>query len=173
MIHVQDIMSRPVVTCRASDSLDVAARLMWECDCGLVVVIGDEQQVAGVVTDRDICVATWSRGTAPNGLLVRDAMTTPVFSCQQNELLERALSSMAIHQLRRLPVIDDSGAPVGLLSVNNVTRFVATVPDATLQQQLVAVLAAISQPRLGEASHPPIPAVVRTSGDRAREQMAS
>lgn len=173
MIHVQDIMSRPVVTCRAGDSLDVPARLMWECDCGLVVVIGDDQRLAGVVTDRDICIATWSRGTAPQALLARDAMTNPVFSCQQNEPLEVVLSSMALHQVRRLPVIDGSGAPVGLLSVNNVTRFVATAPDAKLQQQLVAVLAAISQPRFGEASAPPIPAVVRPSSSRAREQMAS
>ncbi len=48
-MHVEDLMTQPVYTCRPHDTLDVAARLMWEHDCGIVPVVGDDGRVVGVI----------------------------------------------------------------------------------------------------------------------------
>jgi CBS domain-containing protein len=56
-MRIRDLMTKPAVTCSQDDSLNTAARLMWEHDCGTVPVLGDDGKVVGILTDRDICMA--------------------------------------------------------------------------------------------------------------------
>jgi len=50
------------ITCSAEDSLAEAARLMWERDCGSVMVTEPNGRLVGIITDRDICMAAYTRG---------------------------------------------------------------------------------------------------------------
>ena len=60
--RVRDVMTREPRTCRPSDTLNLAAQHMWEGDCGVLPVTDDEGKPIGMLTDRDICMAAYTRG---------------------------------------------------------------------------------------------------------------
>jgi CBS-domain-containing membrane protein len=70
------------------------------------------------VTDRDIGIALGTRNRLPGSLTAGEVATAPVFTCQPDDDIHRALGTMADHQVRRLPVVDDHGTPQGVLSVD-------------------------------------------------------
>jgi CBS domain-containing protein len=150
MEEVRECMTTEVVTCRPDASMEQAARLMWEHDCGVLPVVEGER-VAGIVTDRDLCMGTYTRGRALCDLRVKDSMAKEVFACRPADPLEQALRDMADHQVRRAPVVDELGRLVGILSMNDVVRHVAGLRDAraraNLSARLVETLAAICEPR--------------------------
>ena len=149
-MHTQDIMSRPPITCGPEDRLDQAARLMWEHDCGTVMVTEPRGQLVGIITDRDICIAAYTQGKAPSEIRVAEAMANQVHSCRCTDLVEQALVLMARAQVRRLPVVTADNRPIGLLSLNNLIRYCAASDDH-LRRQLVQTMAIICQPRSVEA----------------------
>ena len=63
-MKVQEIMTREVHTCRPETNLAMAAMQMWDGDFG-VLPVERNGRIIGLLTDRDICMATWSRGSAP------------------------------------------------------------------------------------------------------------
>jgi CBS domain-containing protein len=147
-MDIQEIMSKPVVTCRASDSLNTAARLMWEHDCGAIPVTDDEQELVGIVTDRDICMAAYTKGAPLHTIAVSDVMAKKVFSCQANDSLEEAERLMSQKRIRRVPVVDANNRLVGLLSLNDVARHVASAGKKNGDdRELTQTLAAICEPR--------------------------
>ena len=62
-MKVQQIMTKTVSSCLPDDTTNQAARIMWERDCGFVPVVEGRasQRVVGVVTDRDICIAAYTK----------------------------------------------------------------------------------------------------------------
>lgn len=80
-MHVNEIMSQPVVTAPTKCTLDAAARLMWEFDCGIVQIVGDDGRLAGVITDRDICMA--ARPWQPSER--HGAATPPRMGCEPSQ----------------------------------------------------------------------------------------
>jgi len=73
-----------------------------------------------VITDRDVCLAIASTQGPVGGVSAREAMSRPAFSCFPDENLKMVLTTMAIHRVRRLPVIDRHGRLVGVLSMDDV-----------------------------------------------------
>lgn len=156
-MQIRQIMSKPVLTCRPSDALDTAARLMWEHDCGAVPVTGDDGKVVGVITDRDICMATYTKGRAPHDIAVGDAMAKRVFSCRADDAVEVAETIMRERQVRRVPVVDRNNRPVGLISLNDLARYAVSAPKKNgTEREIVETLAAVCRPRTGaiEVSRP-------------------
>ncbi len=154
MTHVEQLMNQPAVTCRPTDTLTVAAGLMWDNDCGAVPVVGDDGAVVGMITDRDICMAAYSSGQCLGDVPVSRAMARHVFSCRPDDSIDRAEQIMSDKQVRRLPVVDEAGRPVGVLSMNDLARHTAS---ARTRNGVLQTLAAISAPRSGaiEATHGP------------------
>jgi CBS domain-containing protein len=150
-MKIKDLMSHPAVTCPTSATLDAATRLMWEYDCGIVPVIGDDGRLAGVVTDRDACMAAYTTGRPLGHIGVTKAMAKTVIACHANDSIDNAYHLMRENQLHRLPVIDDDGRPVGVLSMNDLARMAARVHKSSVDRELVRTLAAICQPRSGAA----------------------
>jgi CBS domain-containing protein len=148
---IADLMSRNVATCREADRLDAAARLMWDLDIGCVPVVDDRHHVIGIITDRDICMATYTQGKPPQQVLVREAMAREVYSCLPDDNLPEAEEIMRRRRVRRLPVVDLDGRLVGLISLNDLAR--ESVRQQTRVQKdltpldVSATLAAICQPR--------------------------
>jgi CBS domain-containing protein len=149
---VKDLMTRNVVTCQPQDSLATAASIMWTHDCGCVPVVDEDRQVLGMVTDRDICMATWLNGRPVHDLSVTQPMSKSVWTCRDTDPLETAERIMREKEVRRLPVVDARGRLVGILSVNDILREAARpqgalkareVSDAEVRETLVAV----SKPR--------------------------
>ena len=146
-MQVKDIMSKPVVTCSLEDTLDHAARLMWEFDCGVVPVLDDQGHVAGVLTDRDICMAAYTQGKLLSAIPVRVAMASNVIAVHESDLIEQAEALMREHKIRRLPVFDHEDRPVGLLALNDLARLAARSRRAGVDRELVKTLAALCEPR--------------------------
>ena len=157
MIYVREIMSCPPITCRPEETLAQAARFMWDCDCGAVMVTTVEEQLVGIITDRDICMASYMSGRPLHQIQASETMARHVHSCRGEDSVHSALLSMGLHQLRRLPVVTAHDEPIGLISLNNVIRY-AVSGDGRLRRELLETLAQVCQPR-GLASEHRLPSM--------------
>ena len=147
-MHVKELMTHPVVTCQIGDHLDVPARLMWEFDCGLIPVVGREGQIEGVITDRDITMAALTQGQRLYDLPVENAMARQVLVVRPDESVEAVERLMRNGQVRRVPVVDNAGRPVGMVSLNDLARLTARAKRSGVDRELVETLAAVCQPRV-------------------------
>ena len=119
-MRVQDIMRREVRVVGPGTDLATVGKLMKEIDCGVVPVVGDDERVVGVLTDRDLAIELARRDRRPSEVAVRQAMTGDVWSCAGGDDIADALAKMAHHKVRRLPVLDAEGRLLGLLSLDDV-----------------------------------------------------
>ena len=77
-MKVMDAMTRSVAACNEEDTLNRAAQLMWEGDCGCIPVLDAGGDVRGILTDRDVCMAAYTQGLPLQQIPVRRAMSTVV-----------------------------------------------------------------------------------------------
>jgi len=118
---VRDVMTTRPRCVSPETPVTEAAELMESEDVGsLPVLEGDE--LAGMITDRDIVIRAIARGKDPRGMPVRDISTRDVVAVRGDEDLSEALKLMASHQVRRLPVVDESNHLVGVLAQADVAR---------------------------------------------------
>lgn len=112
---VHEVMSdRP--RCVTPETLvSEAAQLMETDDIGSLPIL-DGEQLAGVVTDRDIVIRAVARGKDPRGMPVADVASTELVTIHANDDLADALRLMASQQVRRLPVVDEDNRLVGILA---------------------------------------------------------
>ena len=120
-MNVSEIMTTDVACCGADESMEVAARRMWDRDCGCVPVLRDGV-VAGMITDRDICMAALTQGQPLAKMTVGSAMSSNAWTCRPSDSLEDAERVMQERQVRRLPVVGPKGEIVGILSLNDLAR---------------------------------------------------
>jgi CBS domain-containing protein len=119
-MKVKDIMTQSVVSCGEETNVGAAVELLWVRNCGILPVTAVDGRIHGVVTDRDICIAMGTRNRLPGDVRVCEVMSTSVISCKANDDIHEALSTMADKKVRRLPVLDNDGRPVGVLSMDDV-----------------------------------------------------
>jgi CBS domain-containing protein len=150
-MRVQDVMTDSPCACGVNDSANEAARIMWEHDCGAVPILDDGGRVAGIVTDRDICIAAYFRGVPLHAIPVSEIMCADVSTCHAGDDLSAAEKTMRDRQVNRLPVVEDGAALVGMLSLCDLTQGVkragALKKDAKEGQELLETVAAIREPR--------------------------
>lgn len=152
-MNVQRWMTRTLITCRPADSLQRAAQLLWEHDLGALPVVDGDHKLLGVVTDRDLCMAAFTRGTALSAWTVESAMARRVFSLAPKDSLARAHELMRAHQIRRLPVVDETGVLVGVVTLLDVARAIDSLgrrAQIKAAQELAATIHAIGQIRAVE-----------------------
>jgi CBS domain-containing protein len=125
---VEEIMTRDPRTVDGGDTIVDAARVMRDADIGDVVVMEDGQ-VSGIVTDRDIVVRAIAEGRDADSTSVGDVCTTGVETVDPSASVDDALRIMREHDIRRLPVAK-SGRPVGIISLGDLA--VEREPDSTL-----------------------------------------
>lgn len=143
---VRDLANFDVKTCSPETDLAKAAKIMWDCDCGVVPVINDERKILGMVTDRDICIAAATRASKPSDIRVRDVMSQAVASCSAGDDVQTALRIMKQRRVRRLPVLDDQGRLAGIISINDLVmraecRAGAKVPGEAFLDTMKAICA--------------------------------
>jgi len=144
----QTAMTSGLRTCLTSDTSNVAARIMWEEDCGAVPVVDQLDQpslLLGIVTDRDLAMACYTQGKPPEQISVANAMSKAVYSVRPDALLSEAIAAMKLHQVRRIPVSTEGGQLLGLISVSDLLRGIpAQRQGSALEAALVDALIAIS-----------------------------
>src|SRR4051812_7051558 len=123
-MRIQDIMTRNPACVTGNATVREAAQLMLREEVGLVPVVkGDgDNTLVGVVTDRDIairCVAEGKDGTCR----VRDVMSADdLATCTQNDDVDSVLGAMQSEKVRRIPIVDERGSLVGIVSQADVAR---------------------------------------------------
>jgi CBS domain-containing protein len=112
-------MTSPAITCHVNDPLTLAAKRMGDGDIGVVPVVNDDGKLTGIVTDRDICMAAYTQGRGLDELLVHSAMSHHVIATSPDTTLSEVEQLMAKHQIRRVPIVDAEGMPIGIVSMND------------------------------------------------------
>ena len=121
-MQVQDIMTKDVSCCSPATNAAAAAEMMWKRNCGVLPVIEDGGRLVGMVTDRDLFIALGTQNRRPADLPVGEIMNTEVALCAAADDLGTALKLMAAKQVQRLPVVGESHALEGMLSIDDVLR---------------------------------------------------
>lgn len=146
-MNVKDVMTREVRSVRMADRLDAAARLMWEQDCGVAPVVDSSHVLVGVLTDRDLCMATYTQGRPLSEIPVTAVMARMLRTIKPDDTLVTAMGVLQQAQVHRLPVVDARGVLVGLLAANDLVRLAATRPGVLDATAVVKCLAAIGASR--------------------------
>jgi CBS domain-containing protein len=116
---IREVMTENPSTVEASATVQDAAQLMDKEDIGNVLVV-ENGEVQGIVTDRDIVVRVLAKGDGPDAS-VREAATTDVQTLSPDDSIEDAIKQMEQGNVRRLPVVDD-GKPVGIVSLGDLAK---------------------------------------------------
>jgi CBS domain-containing protein len=115
---IKEVMTSDPRTVDAADSVADAAKIMAEADVGAVIVVEDGQ-VSGIVTDRDIAVRAVAEGRDPSGTKAGEIATGSPTTLSPDDSVDDAVKAMEEQNVRRLPVVED-GRPVGIVSLGDV-----------------------------------------------------
>jgi CBS domain-containing protein len=118
MQQVREVMSKDVKIASPKDSIEQAARLMAETNCGALPV-GENGRLVGVVTDRDITLRAVSKRRAPNHCTVREVMSSRIKYVFEDEATHAAAHLMSKLQVRRLMVLNRQKHLVGIVSLSD------------------------------------------------------
>jgi CBS-domain-containing membrane protein len=144
-------MTWDVRCARPGDDLNRAAEIMWNTDCGAVPVVDAEERVVGMITDRDVCMAAFTKGLPLGAIRVEDVMTKEVRTCSLLHDVATALDLMQRHQLRRLPIVDEQRKLRGIVSLNDLAREADHHKGRSSRGvgpwEIAATLASVSKPR--------------------------
>ncbi|MEU0007999.1 CBS domain-containing protein [Streptomyces sp. NPDC006314] len=115
--HVRDIMTSQLVTVEPQASVTAVAQKMRDEDIGVVLVVEDDE-LRGLVSDRDLVVRALAEGGDPEQRTVASACSGDVVTVTPDEDLDHAVELMREHSIRRLPVVEQ-GHPVGIVSLGD------------------------------------------------------
>src|SRR5262245_20157090 len=118
-MQIREVMTQEVKSCHADSNLAEAAKIMWETDCGIVPVVDNENQVLGVITDRDICMAVATKNRLASDIKAGEIINRKVYGCSKDEDVDDALKIMELMQVRRIPVFSKDHTLQGILSLND------------------------------------------------------
>lgn len=127
-MNAGSVCKRGVVTVAPTDDLIAAAHVMREKHVGYLIVSENSvaaRRVVGVLTDRDIVVAVLAQEVDARALKVGDVMTRDPLLIEEGQSIEAVLCHMREAGVRRVPVVDRSGALTGVLSMDDVLERIA------------------------------------------------
>ena len=124
-MNVQSIMGvkgTEVATIAQTECLSDVVRVLGERRIGALVVSGDGRAIEGIISERDIVRAAALGGAGSLDATVGSAMSTDVVTCSPGDGVDRLMSLMTERRIRHLPVVDDSGHLVGIISIGDVVK---------------------------------------------------
>jgi CBS domain-containing protein len=154
-MNVFEVMTRRVFSCRAEDNLATAAAVMWDHDVGSLPVVDGAGRAVGMITDRDICMAAYTRGARLDDITVDSVMSRHVYACSPEQSVAKAEELMRLDRVRRTPVVDERGILLGILSLADLAREAVLQKrrkyGEPLDEEVTTTLAAVSEPRARRA----------------------
>ena len=123
-MFVSDILSQKgglVFTVSPGTTVAQVAQQLSTRRIGSVLVMGKDDAIAGIVSERDLVRAIAGNGAAALDLEVRQVMTRDVVTCHPDDPIERVMGMMTAGRFRHLPV-EDHGELVGLISIGDVVK---------------------------------------------------
>ena len=133
---LEKIANRKVVTVAGSENLKEASKLMRDRHVGSLVVVKKEglrEIPVGVLTDRDIVVSTCAFGIPPDGVLVRDVMSSEFVSAKISDSFYHVLNLMKEHGINRIPLVDGTGSLSGIVTSHELLAVLADELDLVVK----------------------------------------
>ena len=118
--RIADVMTRNVVTCSDSDTVEQAAQAMRDNDVGDVVVTSNGQ-LAGILTDRDVVIRAVADGANPAQTTIGEIVTGNLVTATPEESVGDVATRMADASVRRIPVVD-GGEVVGIVCLGDLAE---------------------------------------------------
>jgi CBS domain-containing protein len=118
MKKCNEIMTKRPACCLPTDAVSKAAQYMKSENVGSIPIIESEQTnvLVGIVTDRDLAMKVVAAERDAKATIIADVMTHKIITCCLDDDAQEAVEAMAKHQLRRIPVVDNEGKIVGIIS---------------------------------------------------------
>jgi CBS domain-containing protein len=120
---LKDIAIRAVETAGPEATVETLARIMDDAGVGSVVVT-EANRVVGIVTDRDVAL-TLARDVDPAERTAADVMTVEPLTLPSSAGVLELTEVMATESVRRIPVVDDNGVIVGIVTLDDVVRLLS------------------------------------------------
>lgn len=117
----EKIRGAGIVAISPDASVGEAAKLLAQHRIGAVMVM-DAGKVAGILSERDIVRGLAQAVDVCSTAKVRDLMTAEVFVCHEDDTVEHLMSTMTAKRIRHLPVVDNSGEVVGIVTIGDVVK---------------------------------------------------
>lgn len=127
-MSVGELCNREVIVVNRDEPIREAVRLMRAHHVGDVIVVETQdghRRPVGVLTDRDIVIELLAAGIDIDAVAVGDTMSFELLTAREDDELVDTVGRMREHGVRRVPVVDDRGALVGILSVDDIIEIVA------------------------------------------------
>jgi len=144
----KDIMTADPTCVTPADSVQNVAQLMRERHCGCVPVVkgARDRTLVGIVTDRDLALRVIAPAKPPD-TTVGEVMSTGVSCCLADTRVEDVEQIMIQRQVRRVPVVDTTGACLGIIALADIARAAVTAPtiDDSEVGRIVTYLSAPSE----------------------------
>ena len=120
-MKVRDIMtSEELATATLDNTLEEIANMMRDENVGAIPVLDEDDNLAGIITDRDIVVRAIAEGQDPCSCTAEEILSEELHTIEPDAALEEAADLMARHKIRRLPVVED-GTIVGIISLGDIS----------------------------------------------------
>lgn len=113
-------MSEKVTSASADASLRAIAQMLKAGDIGILPIVDDGGKLLGLVTDRDIVVRAVAEGSDVKTTTVGDIMTTELYTAGPDDFAFEAVRTMGDRKVRRVPIVDDDGVLVGIVSIADI-----------------------------------------------------
>jgi CBS domain-containing protein len=152
-MRVEKLMHAEPAFCSADATLTVVISKMRELDGGFIPIVDAAGRVIGVVTARDAALALATRDNRASEVRAYEAMSAPAITCKITDSVDSALRQMAAARVRRLAVVDQSGALRGVLALRDVVPVAQGVRagvDRISYEQIMETLNGIYAPVRGE-----------------------
>jgi CBS domain-containing protein len=113
-----DRFKTQLVTIGIDDSVEAAARTMRDHGVGCLVVLQEGHPI-GLLTDRDLVVRVLASGADTRSLRMSDVVTYAPITVSVHDGIETAVERMRVHGVRRLPLVNDEGEAVGIVTADD------------------------------------------------------
>ena len=129
-ITIADVMTKSVISVDAAINVNEAAKMMEDAKVGCIVVMENNQPV-GIVTDRDFAVKITAHAY-PISTPIKQIMSSPIISIPPTESIQNASDSMYVNKVRKLPVIDHHDV-IGMITATDIVNLLAVCVEEDMR----------------------------------------
>mgnify|MGYP003573018828 CR=1 FL=1 len=125
-----NLKENQLISVKQSDEVILAIKNMVDCKVGSLLVMSDNGEFIGILTERDVLRFSAERDGDLAGARIEEMMTRDLMVATPDCSIDQAMSMMTEHRFRHLPVMD-AGKPIGMVSIGDLVK--AKLKDVTVE----------------------------------------